>query len=53
MVMKKDRRGTFCVDYQMLNDDSKEAHPMPWIDDTLESLHGTRWFFTLDMKAGY
>ena len=26
---------------------------MPWIDDTLDTLAGSYWFFTLDLVSGY
>ena len=54
MVKKKDSSGRFCVDYRKRNDITiKDAHPLPWIDDTLEALYGAKIFTTLDMKAGY
>ena len=31
----------------------KDAHPLPRIDDTLDTLGGAQWFSTLDLANGY
>ena len=42
------------MDFRKMNDATiKDAHPLPRIDDTLESLHGTQYFTTLDLKSRY
>ena len=54
LVQKKDGSIRFCVDYRKLNDQTrKDAHPLPRIDDTLNTLAGSQWFCTLDLLSGY
>ena len=54
MAQKKDGSVRFCVDYRKWNAVTiKDAYPLPQIDDTLDTLSGSKWFSTLDLLSGY
>ena len=54
LVPKKDGTLRFCVDYRQLNSiTSKDAYPLPHVDETLDTLAGSVWFTTLDLISGY
>jgi hypothetical protein len=56
VVLVRKKNGELCcyVDYRKLNDvTKKDCFPLPWIDDTLDPLAGTKWFSTLDLKSSY
>ena len=53
LVQKKDGSTRFCVDFRQLNSLTKiDAHPLPRVDDTLDSLSGAQWFSTIDLASG-
>ena len=54
MVKKKDGSWRFCVDYRKLNDMTrKDSYPLPHIDDTFDTLAGSKYFCALDLASGY
>ncbi|GBO32566.1 Retrovirus-related Pol polyprotein from transposon 297 [Araneus ventricosus] len=54
LVKKKYGSTRFCVDYRKLNDITiKNSYHLPRIDDTMDTLNGSQWFSTLDLKSGY
>ena len=54
LAKKKDGSYRFCVDFRRVNDvTKKDVHPIPRIDDALDSLTGTKLFSVLDLASGY
>ncbi|RXN39345.1 Transposon Ty3-I Gag-Pol poly [Labeo rohita] len=54
VVSKKDGTLRICVDYRKLNSCStRDAFPLPRIEDALEALGQARFFSTLDLTSGY
>jgi len=58
LVPKKGADGTpkyrFCVDFRALNSVTKfDTYPIPVFDEATASLHGSRYFTTLDRQSGF
>ena len=56
VVLVRKRNGDFrmCIDYRKLNAvTTKDAQPLPRVDDILESLDGACYFTCLDLASGY
>lgn len=54
LVRKRDGSLRFCVDYRRLNSlTQKDSFPLPRIDSCLDSLGGSTYFSTLDLRQGY
>ena len=54
LVQKKDDGLRFCIDLRKLNNQTvKDAYTLPQIDKTLDSLQGSQWFSSLNLKSGY
>ena len=51
---KKDGGLGFCINLRKLNERTiKDAYLLSQIDKTLDSLQGSQWFSSLDLKSGY
>ena len=53
-VRKRDGSLRLCIDYRLLNKKTtQDKHPLPRIQETLDSLGGSHWFTTLDQGKAY
>ena len=53
-VRKKDNSLRLCIDYRQLNSKTvPDRHPLPRVQETLESLGGNSWFTVLDQGKAY
>ncbi|XP_060603469.1 uncharacterized protein LOC132756415 [Ruditapes philippinarum] len=54
LVGKKNGKLRICVDYRMLNNKSvKDSYAIPRIEEVFDVLKGSKYFSTIDQKAGY
>ena len=54
LVWKKDNSLRYCIDLRKLNNLTiKDAYLLPHIDETLDILQGSQWYFSLNLKLGY
>ena len=54
IVDKPDGGKRMVIDYRKLNKQTvKDRYPLPRIDDTIDALHGAKYFTTLDLLSGF
>ena len=54
LLQKKDGSLRFCINFKKLNNQTiRDAYLLPHIDETFDSLQGSQWFSSLDLKLGY
>ena len=54
LVHKKDGGLQFCIDFRKLNNlTKKDVFPLPRMQETMESMVGTQFFSTMDLKSGF
>ena len=53
-VRKRDGTLRLCIDYRQLNAKTiRDSHPLPRVQDTLQSLGGNQWLSLLDQGKAY
>ena len=54
LVRKKDRTLWFCIDFRRLNARTKkDSFPLPYMQETMESMVGAQFFSSMDLKSGF
>ena len=54
IALKKNGKKRFCVDYRKVNSiTTKDAYPLPQIDQMMDSLGNAKWFSSMDLTSGY
>ena len=54
LVRKNDGGLRFCIDFRRLNSwTKKDVYPLLWMQETMESMVGARFFSTMDLKSGF
>jgi hypothetical protein len=51
---KKGGKVRFCINYHRLNDvTKKDAYPLPWMDEILAHLRGSKYFSQMDLSDAF
>ena len=54
MYGEKNGSFRFCIDYRRLNAvTEKDAYPVSHVKDALDSIHGAKYFATINLLSGY
>ena len=54
LARKSDGSLRFCIDLRKLNSKTiKDAYNLPRVDETIDTLIGSKWFSKLDLRSGY